>query len=242
MVTTYWGFYIDPDINKALLERLVIDPIFFYTVMVLLVPLSFGFTYMMIKLAKHAEANAKLQPKKGGKGAINISQRWMYTIFIALLVFQVYLNIMTYYAMLQGMKNVSLFIMGIIMLVFAAMFHLYRYGRGLAKAPPPKPPMPPVAKPVPTTPKPAPVAAPATQKPLAAPPTAAASKVSSAQTPQLSSQQPSQKHTSVSSQGNVESMATTRPTTPNVSTSKTQAATSAAGLGKSDKGAPASHS
>lgn len=229
MVTTYWGFYIDPDINKALLERLVIDPIFFYTVMVLLVPLSFGFTYMMIKLAKHAEANAKLQPKKGGKGAINISQRWMYTIFIALLVFQVYLNIMTYYAMLQGMKNVSLFIMGIIMLVFAAMFHLYRYGRGLAKAPPPKPPMPPVA-------------APSTQKPLAAPPTAAASKVSPAQTPQLSSQQPSQKHTSVSSRENVESMATTRPTAPNVSAPKTQAATSAAGLGKSDKGAPASHS
>src|ERR687897_550435 len=71
IVTTYWGFYIDPDRNKALLERLVIDPIFFYTVMILLVPLSFGFTYMMIKLAKNAEANAKLQPKKAPKSAIN---------------------------------------------------------------------------------------------------------------------------------------------------------------------------
>jgi ubiquinol-cytochrome c reductase cytochrome b subunit len=59
IVTTYWGFYIDPDRNKALLERLVIDPIFFYLVMILLIPLSFGFTYMMIKLAKHAEANAQ---------------------------------------------------------------------------------------------------------------------------------------------------------------------------------------
>ena len=36
MVTTYWGFYIDPDIKKALLERLVIDPIFFYLIMLLL--------------------------------------------------------------------------------------------------------------------------------------------------------------------------------------------------------------
>ena len=64
IVTTYWGFYIDPDIQKSLLERLVIDPIFFYIVMVLLVPLSFGFTYMMIKLAKNAESKAKAQPKR----------------------------------------------------------------------------------------------------------------------------------------------------------------------------------
>ena len=64
IVTTYWGFWIDPDIQKSLLERLVIDPIFFYVVMVLLVPLSFGFTYMMIKLAKNAEAKAKASQRK----------------------------------------------------------------------------------------------------------------------------------------------------------------------------------
>lgn len=187
IVTTYWGFYIDPDRNKALLDRLVIDPIFFYLVMILLVPLSFGFTYMMIKLAKHAEANAKLQPKKAAKGAINISQKWLYVLFVVLLAFQVYLNIAAYYAMLQGMKNYSLFIIGIIMLVFAGMFHLYRYGRALAKAPPPKPVPPTPSKPAAASaPKPAP-AVPA-EKPLAAPPTAAA-KVGSEQTPQLSRQQ-----------------------------------------------------
>jgi ubiquinol-cytochrome c reductase cytochrome b subunit len=172
LVTTYWGYYIDPDIHKALLERLVIDPIFFYTVMVLLVPLSFGFTYMMIKLAKNAEANAKLQPKKAGsKGAINISQRWLYTLFLVLLGFQVYLNIATYYAVLNGMKNYSLFLMGVIVLVFAALFHLYRYGRAMAKAPPPKPTAPPAAKPVPVAPKPAPgTPGPTAEKPLAPPP------------------------------------------------------------------------
>src|SRR5918994_1121796 len=139
IVTTYWGFYIDPDRTKSLLERLVIDPIFFYLVMILLVPLSFGFTYMMIKLAKHAEANAKRQPKKpGGKNSISLPEKWIYIIFIALLAFQVYLNIAAYYAVLAGMKNYSLFIIGIIMLVFAGMFHLFRYGRALAKSPPPR--------------------------------------------------------------------------------------------------------
>jgi ubiquinol-cytochrome c reductase cytochrome b subunit len=192
IVTTYWGFYIDPDRDKALLERLVIDPIFFYLVMILLVPLSFGFTYMMIKLARHAEANAKLQPKKAPKGSMNISQKWLYVLFVALLAFQVYLNISAYYAVLQGMKNYSLFIIGIMMLVFAAMFHLYRYGRALAKAPPPKPVPPTPSKPA-AVPKPVPAATTA-EKPLATPPTVAA-KSSSDQKAEMSSQQhQQQKH------------------------------------------------
>ncbi len=187
IVTTYWGFYIDPDFNKALLDRLVIDPIFFYLVMILLVPLSFGFTYMMIKLARHAEANAKLQPKKASKSAINFSQRWLYIMFIVLLAFQVYLNISAYYAVLQGMKNWSLFTVGIMMVVFAGMFHLYRYGRTMAKAPPPKPTPPTTARPTPAAPRPVP-AVPSAEKPLAPPPTATA-KVGGEKTPELSQQQ-----------------------------------------------------
>lgn len=133
IITTYWGFYIDPDRTKSLLERLVIDPIFLYTVMVLLVPLSFGFTYLMIKLAKNAEANAKKQ-KPPEKNHIQLPSKWLYILFIVLIGFQVYLNIAAYYAVLNGMKNYSLFLIGILMLVFAGMFHLYRYGRGLSKS------------------------------------------------------------------------------------------------------------
>jgi ubiquinol-cytochrome c reductase cytochrome b subunit len=203
IVTTYWGFYIDPDRNKALLERLVIDPIFFYVVMILLVPLSFGFTYMMIKMAKHAEANAKLQPKKAPKGSINISQKWLYVLFITLLAFQVYLNVSAYYAVLQGMKNYSLFIIGIMMVVFAAMFHIYRYGRARAKAPPPRPvpptPSRPAAAPVPAKPAPATTAGEA-QKPMAAPPTVTA-RVSPEQTAQLAQQQQQQQKHAASGGG-----------------------------------------
>ena len=143
MVTTYWGFYIDPNIKKSLLERLVIDPIFFYLVMLLLVPLSFGFTYLMIKLAKNAEANARVQPKRGStKNSINLEMKWIYILFVGLLAFQIYLNIAAYYAVINGMKNFSLFIVGIIMLVFAGMFHIYRHGRTMTKAPPPPSPKP----------------------------------------------------------------------------------------------------
>jgi ubiquinol-cytochrome c reductase cytochrome b subunit len=180
MVTTYWGFYIDPDIKKALLERLVIDPIFFYVVMLLLVPLSFGFTYMMIKLAKNAEANTKLRPKKpAGKKSINLSQRTVYIIFVALLIFQIYLNISAYYAVVSGMKNFSLFVIGIMMLVFAGMFHIYRHGRTMSKAPPPPPPSrpvtPPTARPTLVPPQPTPAPSTTGEKPLAPPPVQKAS-------------------------------------------------------------------
>ena len=170
--------------------------------MILLVPLSFGFTYMIIKLAKHAEANAKLQPKKTGKGSINISQKWLYVLFVALLAFQVYLNISAYYAVLQGMKNWSLFIIGIIMLVFAAMFHIYRYGRALAKAPPPKPVPPTPSKPA-AAPKPVPATTTA-EKPLATPPTVATKSSSDQKAQQqMSSQQQhqQQKQSSTTGQG-----------------------------------------
>jgi ubiquinol-cytochrome c reductase cytochrome b subunit len=189
MVTTYWGFYIDPNIQKSLLERLVIDPIFFYSVMLLLVPLSFGFTYMMITLAKNSEASAKLQPKKpAAKSSINIPVNWIYVVFVALLAFQIYLNIAAYYAVLNGMKNFSLFIVGIIMLVFAGMFHIYRHGKAMAKAPPPPPPAKPIgppagAKPLPTAPRSGPATPPTTPaKPLSPPPTQKSTSASATQT------------------------------------------------------------
>jgi ubiquinol-cytochrome c reductase cytochrome b subunit len=99
----------------------------------LIVPLSFGFTYLMIKLAKNAEANAKKQ-KPTEKNPIQLPAKWLYILFIVLIAFQVYLNIAAYYAVLNGMKNYSLFLIGILMLVFAGMFHLYRSRSGLTKS------------------------------------------------------------------------------------------------------------
>ena len=143
MVTTYWGFYISPDVSIPLVERLVIDPIFFYSVMILLVPLGFGFTYMMIKLAKEAERKAKLAKDRGPNkvATINLSQKWINWVIVALLAFQVFLNIAAYNAALTGMNNISLFFVGLILIVFGAFFHIYRYGLNKANEAPPPPPV-----------------------------------------------------------------------------------------------------
>ncbi len=143
MVTTYWGFYITPDTTLPLVQRLVIDPIFLYSVMILLVPLSFGFSYMMIKLAKEAERKAQLAKEKGPKkvATIDLSQKWMNWVIVALIGFMVFLNISAYNAVLSGMNNLSLFFAGLILIIFAAFFHLYRYALSQTqKIPPPPPP------------------------------------------------------------------------------------------------------
>ena len=159
MVTTYWGFYISPDVTMPLVERLVIDPVFFYSTMILLVPLGFGFTYMMIHLAKESERKAKLHKENGPQkvATINLTESWINWLLVALLAFQVLLNIAAYNAALIGMKNISLFFIGIILIVFAGFFHLYRYGLAQAKNPPPPPPIPkPEEKPKLPTPQPVP--------------------------------------------------------------------------------------
>jgi len=142
IVTTYWGFYISPDTAMPLVQRLVIDPILFYTVMILLVPLGFGFSYMMIKMSKEAERKAKLAASKGPQkvAQIHLSAKWINWLIIALLGFQVYLNIAAYNAALSGMNNFSLFLIGVITLVFAGLFHVYRYGMNEAKKIPTPPP------------------------------------------------------------------------------------------------------
>ena len=141
MVTTYWGFYISPDTSIPLVSRLVIDPIYLYSVMILLVPLSFGFTYMMIHLARDAERKAKLAKEKGPQkvAPIELSEKWINWVLIGLIGFQVFLNIAAYNAFLTGMNNLSLFFAGLILIVFAGLFHVYRYGMSKATEIPPPP-------------------------------------------------------------------------------------------------------
>lgn len=144
MVTTYWGFYIPSDTTIPLVQRLVIDPIFFYLVMILLVPIGFGFSYMMIKLAQESERKAKMNKEKGPKkvAEIKLSQKWLNWVLVGLIAFQVYLNIAAYNAALSGLNNLSLFFTGVILMVFAGLFHIYRYALSEAKKPPPPPPAP----------------------------------------------------------------------------------------------------
>jgi len=141
MVTTYWGFYIPSDTTIPLVERLVIDPINLYLVMILMVPLSFGFSYMMIYLARDAERKAKLAKEKGPQkvAKIELSEKWVNWVIVSLIAFMIFLNIAAYNAAITGLNNLSLFFVGLVLIVFAGFFHVYRYGMSQANEPPPPP-------------------------------------------------------------------------------------------------------
>ena len=90
-----------------------------------------GLLFLRIKLAK------KNGPQK--ISAIDLSDKWVNWVIIGLIIFLVFLNIAAYNAALTGMKNFSLFLAGLILFVFAGMFHVYRYGMSKANEPPPPP-------------------------------------------------------------------------------------------------------
>jgi ubiquinol-cytochrome c reductase cytochrome b subunit len=99
---------------------------------------------MMIHLAKDAERKAKLAKASGPKkvSEIKLSIKWTNWMLVALLAFQVFLNIAAYNAFLSGMNNVNLWITGVILITFAGFFHLYRYALSEEKNAPPPPPIP----------------------------------------------------------------------------------------------------
>ena len=89
---------------------------------------------LSIKL-QEMENQEKIQQKKH----IEFSEKWINWIIIALIAFQVFLNLAAYNAALSGMNNMSLFFAGLILIVFAGLFHVYRYAMGQAKTSPPPP-------------------------------------------------------------------------------------------------------
>ncbi len=94
-------------------------------------------------MAKEAERKAKLAKKTGPQkvATIDLSEKWINWLLVALLAFQVFLNIAAYNASLSGMNNLSLFFVGLILIVFAGFFHLYRYAMNKSKEAPPSPPV-----------------------------------------------------------------------------------------------------
>jgi len=96
---------------------------------------------MMSQLARDAERKAKLAKDKGPKkvATIGLSEKWVNWVIIALIAFMVFLNIAAYNAAITGLNNLSLFFVGLILIIFAGLFHVYRYGMNEANTPPPPP-------------------------------------------------------------------------------------------------------
>ncbi|MEE8186749.1 MAG: cytochrome b N-terminal domain-containing protein [Nitrososphaerales archaeon] len=162
LVATVWGFYINPDPTLPTVERLLVDPVPLFSIMLVGLLISFAITYGFLKARVVFGSKKRTFTKPV---PISLSSRWTATIIAALLGTQVLLNVLAIQALNNGLLNLALFEVGAVFLVFAAVFHVYRAAKPeLPKTKPQELPKPtPVATKTPP-PAPAPVIARAVER------------------------------------------------------------------------------
>ena len=122
-VTTVWGFYVDPDVSKTLTQRLFIEPVPMYSIMLIGVVFSFVLVYGFLK-ARSTFASPKRTFSKPRPIILNTT--WTTIVIISLVAFEVLLNGMALMAYNSGWGNLALFETGCIFIVFAILAHVYR--------------------------------------------------------------------------------------------------------------------
>ncbi len=127
IVTTAWGFYINPNTSLPTLERLLVPPQLYFGSMILITLISFVGTYAFLRYIKAKERIRRAAPSSGPI----LSRKWTGLVFLALVFSQVALNGLAFLAVQQGLRNMVLFDVGSILVVFGVIVHLYRYSQNL---------------------------------------------------------------------------------------------------------------
>jgi ubiquinol-cytochrome c reductase cytochrome b subunit len=127
IITTAWGFYINPDTNLPTLSRLFVDPVLYFSSMLGVTVLSFAFTYAFLRYLKAKErvrrAVSPMSPL--------LTKKWVFIIFLMLVGAQLALNFFAWTAALTNLNAMTLFDAGAILVTFGVIAHLYRYSQSL---------------------------------------------------------------------------------------------------------------
>ena len=127
LITTAWGFYVNPNPNLTTLERLFVPPDQYFASMIGVTVLSFLLTYAFLRYIKSRE---RVRKAASPLGPI-LTKKWVYIVFMLLIISQVVLNGFAAYAISQGLRAMSLFDVGAVLIAFGVIVHLYRYSQNL---------------------------------------------------------------------------------------------------------------
>ena len=127
LITTAWGFYINPDTSLPTLSRLLVPPSLYFGSMLGVTALSFLLTYSALRYIKSRE---RVRKAAAPLGPI-LTVRWVYVLFLVLILGQVVLNGLAWYSIGQDLRNMTLFDSGAVLVTFGIMVHLYRYSQSL---------------------------------------------------------------------------------------------------------------
>jgi ubiquinol-cytochrome c reductase cytochrome b subunit len=129
IVTTTWGFYINPDASLDLATRLLIDPVSFYSVLIAIIAVSLGISYGYSRY---------IYPKRkgGGRGGssstktvyFRLSKNHLYILLGIAIAFQLLSDVLALWYYFLGLSDLAMIWIGMSLIVFGAVAHLVRVG------------------------------------------------------------------------------------------------------------------
>ena len=127
LITTAWGFYINPNTGLPTLSRLFVDPVLYFASMLGVTVLCYVGTYAFLNYLK---AKERVRRAAGPIGPV-LTRRWVYIIFLLLIFAQVAANGLAAQAVSLNLNNLMLFDVGAVLVTFGVIVHLYRYSQNL---------------------------------------------------------------------------------------------------------------
>ncbi|MDG6910665.1 MAG: cytochrome bc complex cytochrome b subunit, partial [Nitrososphaerota archaeon] len=127
LITTAWGFYINPDTSLPTLARLFVDPQVYFMSMLGVTVISFILTYAFLKYLKNKERVRRAVAPSSPL----LTKRWVFILFLVLMGAQLALNFFAWTAALSNPNALTLFDVGAVLITFGVIAHLYRYSQSL---------------------------------------------------------------------------------------------------------------
>ncbi len=130
LLTSYWGFYINETAPSAT-EALFINPVEIFGAMILVAALCYVGTYAYLRRLATKGVAGKAARGRRPQNVNFLSSKWIFALLAIMLGFQVFLNANAILAANEHFPNLVMFDLGAVAMLFAVMFHLYRYSRPL---------------------------------------------------------------------------------------------------------------
>jgi len=122
IVTTVWGFYTTPRVDAF--TAVYIEPLIFYPTLLFLVAATFIISYRYI--APPAKDAARPAPKPRPI-TIQLPFEWGVRLIMGLLATIGILSLLAFQQYLEGLKNLSMFNLGVVVMLFGLIAHIYRH-------------------------------------------------------------------------------------------------------------------
>jgi len=128
VVTTVWGFYTIPRVDAF--TAVYIEPLVFYPSLLFLIAASFVISYKFIAPLKKEPARPAPKPRPI---TIQLPYEWSVRLIVGLLAVIGILGLVAFQQYLEGLKNLSLFNLGVAVVIFGLVAHIYRHAMNQIK-------------------------------------------------------------------------------------------------------------